>query len=172
MTGPIRAAVLTVSDKGSRGQRQDTSGPAIAELLTAVGARVDAYAVVPDELDRIADRLRAWADGGEIDLILTTGGTGLAPRDVTPEATVQVIERAAPGFAEAIRAEAVRRTPMGVLGRGVAGIRGRCLIINLPGSEKAVRESLAVVLPALSHAVETLRGEAGDHVAPEAKDAR
>lgn len=163
VTGPIRAAILTLSDKGSRGERADTSGPAIRELLEAGDARVQAYRVLPDEPDDIAACLQAWADGGEIDLILTTGGTGLAPRDRTPEATARVIERPAPGFAEAIRAESLRRTPMAVLGRGIAGIRGRCLIINLPGSEKAVRESMAVILPALPHAVETLRGEAGDH---------
>lgn len=167
MTGPIRAAVLTVSDRGSRGERRDTSGPAISEQLGTIGARVDAYQIVPDEAGVIAARLREWADSGAFDLVLTTGGTGLAPRDVTPEATAAVIQRPAPGFAEAIRAEALLHTRMGVLGRGTAGIRGRCLIINLPGSERAVRESMAVILEALPHAVETLRGEVLDHDVPE-----
>ncbi len=167
MTGPIRAAVLTVSDRGSRGERRDTSGPAIGEILQTIGIRVDAYHVVPDEADVIADQLREWADAGAYDLVLTTGGTGLAPRDVTPEATASVIQRPAPGFAEAIRAEALLHTPLGVLGRGTAGIRSRCLIINLPGSERAVRESMAVILEALPHAVETLRGEVLDHGVPD-----
>ena len=121
------------------------------------------YAVLPDELEGIAAALIAWADAGDLDLIVTTGGTGLAPRDVTPEATLRAVERLAPGLTELMRAEGLRHTPMAALSRAVAGVRGRTLIVNLPGSEKGVRESLAVLLPILPHAVETLRGAAGDH---------
>ena len=159
----MNVGVLTLSDKGSRGERQDTSGAAIGELLAPLGAVVQRYAVLPDDLDGIAAALAAWADAGGLDLIVTTGGTGLAPRDVTPEATLRVIERPAPGLAELMRAEGLRHTPMAALSRAVAGVRGRTLIVNLPGSEKGVRENLAVLLPILPHAVETLRGAAGDH---------
>lgn len=161
----IRAAILTVSDKASRGERMDTSGAVVRELLSSLDVIVVAYQVVPDEREQIEATLRQWADKEGIDLILTTGGTGLAPRDVTPEATVAVADRLVPGLAEAMRAASYTHTPMAMLSRAQAAIRGRTLIINLPGSEKAVRENLAVVLPVLPHAIETLRGEAGDHVA-------
>jgi len=161
----FRVGILTVSDKGSRAQRVDTSGAAIREELSGIDAQVDHYEVVPDEQDIIAVRLRAWADDDRLDLILTTGGTGLSPRDVTPEATLAVIDRAVPGMAEAMRQAGLRETPMAMLSRGVAGVRGRTLIVNLPGSERAVRQNLAQLLPVLPHALETLRGEAGDHVA-------
>ncbi|HXF51976.1 MAG TPA: MogA/MoaB family molybdenum cofactor biosynthesis protein [Dehalococcoidia bacterium] len=154
----IRAGILTTSDRGSRGERQDTSAVAIRELLDRIGAEVVRYQVVPDDREVIADRLCAWADSGEVDLILTTGGTGLAARDVTPEATRDAIDREAPGIAEAMRAEGMRHTPMAMLSRATAGVRGRCLIVNLPGSEKGARESLSAILPALPHAVELLRG--------------
>lgn len=154
----MNVAVLTLSDKGSRGERADTSGPAIEELLGPLGATVRRRAVLPDDVERIAQTLREWADAGDLDLIVTTGGTGLAPRDVTPEATLQVLDRPAPGLAEAMRAEGLRHTPMAMLSRAVAGARGRTLIVNLPGSEKGVRESLTVLLPVLPHAVATLRG--------------
>lgn len=161
----IRAGILTVSDKGARGERVDTSGAAIRELLATAGGAVERYEVVADEREEIAARLRAWADEGSLDLIVTTGGTGLGPRDVTPEATLEVIERAAPGLAEAMRAAGLRHTPMAMLTRAAAGVRGRCLIVNLPGSEKGARESLGAILPVLGHAVEMLRGEVGDHLA-------
>lgn len=158
-TMTIRVGILTTSDRGSRGEREDTSALAIRELLASVGATVVRYEVVPDEREAISGRLRAWADSGEVDLILTTGGTGLAPRDVTPEATRDILDREAPGIAEAMRAEGLRHTPMAMLSRATAGARGACLIINLPGSEKGARESLSAVLPALPHAVELLRGQ-------------
>jgi len=165
VSAALRVGVLTVSDKAARGERRDTSGPAIGELLATVGAAVQRHDVVPDEREQIAARLRAWADAGDLDLIVTSGGTGLAARDVTPEATLDVVERVVPGLAEAMRAEGLRHTPMAMLSRAVAGVRGRCLILNLPGSEKGVRESLGAVLAVLGHAAEMLRGEAGDHVA-------
>ena len=165
---PIRAAILTISDKASRGERVDTSGAAIAELLATIDAAVQRSEVVPDERDQIAATLRTWADSDELDLIVTTGGTGLGPRDVTPEATAEVIERPVPGLGELMRSAGIRHTPMAALSRGIAGVRGRCLIVNLPGSEKGVRESLSAVLDLLPHAVELLRGRVGDHTAPSA----
>ena len=159
----MRAGVLTISDKASKGERVDTSGAAIAELLGTIDASIDRTDVVPDEAPQISDTLRSWADSGEIDLIITTGGTGLSPRDVTPEATAEVIERPAPGLGELMRSEGLKHTPMAALSRGVAGVRGRCLIVNLPGSEKGVRESLMAVIDILPHAVEILRGGGGDH---------
>ncbi len=159
----ITVAILTVSDKGSRGEREDVSGDVIREMVQSIGAQVMDYAIVPDEREDISRKLISWVDGG-MDLVLSTGGTGLAPRDVTPEATLDVVDRLVPGIAEAMRAESLRKTPMAMLSRAVAGARGKCLIVNLPGSPKAVRECLEVVLPALPHAVATLRGEVGDHL--------
>lgn len=161
----FRAGILTVSDKGARGERRDTSGAAIRERLEDVGGSVERHEVVADEREEIGARLRAWADSGDLDLVVTTGGTGLTPRDVTPEATLDVVERQVPGLVEAMRAAGLRYTPMAMLSRAVAGVRGCCLIVNLPGSEKGVRESLEVILPVLDHALEMLWGEAGDHVA-------
>lgn len=161
----MNIGILTLSDKGARGDRVDTSGPAVAETLTPLGATVLRRAVLPDDQAGIASLLAAWADAGDLDLIVTTGGTGLAPRDVTPEATLAVVERLVPGLAELMRVEGLRHTPLAVLSRAVVGIRGRTLIVNLPGSERGVRQNLAVLLPLLPHAVETLRGEIGDHVA-------
>jgi molybdenum cofactor synthesis domain-containing protein len=158
----MNVGVLTLSDKGARGEREDTSGAAVRELLAPLGAAVRRYQVIPDELEGIVATLSAWADAGDLDLIVTTGGTGLAPRDVTPEATLRVVERLAPGLAELMRAEGLRHTPMAALSRAVAGVRGRTLIINLPGSERGVRENLAVLLPILPHAIATLRGST-DH---------
>jgi len=154
--------ILTVSDKGSRGEREDESGRAIKETLASLDANLVKYDVVPDEREVISGKLIEWVDEEGIDLILTTGGTGLTPRDVTPEATLAVVDRLAPGFVEAMRAESLKVTPTAMLSRAVCGIRGRSLIINLPGSPKAVRECLGVILPALPHAIETLRGEAGE----------
>lgn len=154
----IAAAVLTVSDRSSRGERADESGRVIQELLQSMGAKIEEYRIVPDEQDIIAQNLKDLSDNVGVELIITTGGTGLGPRDVTPEATLEVIDKRIPGFEEAMRAESIRVTPHGMLSRAVAGLRGRTVIINLPGSPKAVRETLSVVLPALPHAVELIRG--------------
>jgi molybdopterin adenylyltransferase len=155
------AGVLTVSDKGSRGQRVDESGRVIKEALTSLGAGGIEYAVVPDERQAISDRLREWSDAG-VALVLTTGGTGLTPRDVTPEATLDVVDRVAPGFAEAMRAYGMKQTPTAMLSRAVAGVRKKTLIINMPGSPKAVKECLEAILPALPHAIETVTGQASE----------
>ena len=157
----IRAAILTVSDRAHCGEYRDLSGPAMRELLTAHGVDVGQESIVPDERSVIATTLQEWADRADLDLILTTGGTGFAPRDVTPEATMDVIERGAPGLVEAMRAASLRITPHAMLSRAVAGIRGTTLIVNLPGSPKAVRENLETILPALPHAVELLQGSKG-----------
>ena len=156
----MRTAVLTISTSVSEGRAEDTSGPLLASLADEAGADVVAVEVLPDDQAIIEVRLRHHADVG-CDLVFTTGGTGFTPDDVTPEATRAVIDRDAPGFAEAIRANAVRHTPMGILTRGVSGIAGRTLIVNFPGSPKAVRESFPVVAPTLSHVVETLRSSGG-----------
>lgn len=158
----FNVGILTVSDKGSQGKREDKSGETIREIFTQMDACVVDYAIVPDEKELIKKKLVEWADGGKIDLVVTTGGTGLAPRDVTPEATLDVIDRIAPGFAEVMRAESLKKTPHAMLSRAVAGTRKKTLIINLPGSPKAVRECLDAIMPALSHAIETLRGEASE----------
>jgi molybdopterin adenylyltransferase len=154
--------ILTISDKGSRGERQDKSGEAIREILPSIDARIVNYEIVPDEKELIVKKLMKWVDEYNLDVLITTGGTGLTPRDVTPEATLAVVDRIVPGIAEAMRAESLKKTPMAMLSRAVVGTRGKCLIINLPGSPKAVRECLEVVLPALPHAVETLKGQAGE----------
>ena len=156
----MRTAVLTISTSVSEGRAEDTSGPLLASLADEAGADVVAVEVLPDDQAIIEVRLRHHADVG-CDLVFTTGGTGFTPDDVTPEATRAVIDRDAPGFAEAIRANALRHTPMGILTRGVSGIAGRTLIVNFPGSPKAVRESFPVVAPTLSHVVETLRSSGG-----------
>jgi molybdenum cofactor synthesis domain-containing protein len=156
------AGILTISDKGSKGERQDRSGEAIREILSGMDARIVNYDIVPDEKELIIEKLVKWADEDNLDVVITTGGTGLTPRDVTPEATLAVVDRIVPGFAEAMRAESLKKTPHAMLSRAVVGTRGKCLIINLPGSPRAVRECLQVILPALPHAVETLKGEAGE----------
>ena len=158
----MKVGILTVSDRSSRGERADTSGEVIAEVMARHGATMTTYAIVPDEQALISRRLVEWADSGAIDLILTTGGTGLGPRDVTPEATLAVVDRVVPGLAEAMRAESLTKTPHAMLSRAVCGARGTCLIVNLPGSPKAVRECLGTILPALPHAVDTLRGRVAD----------
>jgi len=159
--------ILTISDKGWRGERQDKSGEVIREILSGIGAQIANYDIVPDENELIAEKLVKWADEDGVDIIITTGGTGLSPRDITPEATLLVVDRIVPGFAEAMRAESLKKTPHAMLSRAVAGTRGSSLIINLPGSPKAVRECLEVVLPALPHAIETLKGQASECGTPE-----
>jgi molybdopterin adenylyltransferase len=158
MATTIRAAVITVSDACSRGERQDDSGMALVELLRASGAEVVETRILSDDLAPLVQQLQEIASSGDVNLILTTGGTGLGPRDNTPEATRLVIEREAPGIAEAMRAESLKATPMAMISRGVAGVASGTLIINLPGSPKAVKESFAVIQPVLSHAVDLLAG--------------
>jgi molybdopterin adenylyltransferase len=154
--------ILTISDKGSRGERQDKSGEVIREILSPMDVHIANYNIVPDEKELIVEKLVKWADEDALDVVITTGGTGLTPRDVTPEATLAVVDRIVPGFAEAMRAESLKKTPHAMLSRAVVGTRGKCLIINLPGSPKAVHECLEVILPALPHAVETLKGQADE----------
>jgi len=158
----LRVGVLTISDRGARGEREDGNYQTIREMMTGIGAQMAHYEVIPDEKGVIRDRLIALADDLHLDLVLTNGGTGLAPRDVTPDATLEVIDKEVPGMAEAMRLEGLKKLPLAMISRAVAGIRGRTLIINLPGSPKGVRENLAVVLPALPHAIDKLRGSEED----------
>lgn len=152
----IRFGILTLSDRSSRGERADSSGPALTSLIEAEGWLVVKQALLPDDLATIQERLISWSEDTEIDVILTTGGTGFSPRDVTPEATRAVIEREAPGLAEAMRAASLRVTPHAMLSRVVTGIRGKTLIVNLPGSPKGAVENLQVILPVIPHAVQLL----------------
>ncbi|MDE2988414.1 MAG: MogA/MoaB family molybdenum cofactor biosynthesis protein [Chloroflexota bacterium] len=152
------AAVLTLSDQGAAGRREDTSGPAIRERLAELGIAIGDHAIQSDDSDAIVARLREWVAQG-LDLIVTTGGTGFGPRDNTPEATKRVIEREAPGLAELMRAEGLSKTPMAALSRGICGIAGSTLIINLPGSERAVRENLDALAPVLPHALQLIAGD-------------
>ena len=156
----MRIAILTVSDRSSRGERPDTSGPALVEAVEAQGWKVAATHILPDEQAQVAAQLATWADSGEVDVILTSGGTGFSGRDVTPEATTAVIERPAPGLAEAMRAASLQITPHAMLSRAMAGIRGRTLIVNLPGSPRGAVENLAVITAVLPHAVALLRDDA------------
>ena len=162
----FRVGILTVSDKGHAGERHDTAGPELGRLLDPGCFTVAAAAIVPDEPEAIAAQLTAWSDADGLDLILTTGGTGLSPRDTTPEATLAVAQRLVPGIPEAMRAAGLAITPHAMLSRGVAVIRGRTLIINLPGSPKGARENLAAVLAALPHALEKLGGSPAECGAP------
>ncbi|NLC77812.1 MAG: molybdopterin adenylyltransferase [Clostridia bacterium] len=158
----VKVGIITVSDKGSQGEREDKAGPLIRQMITEQGWEVTASDIIPDEQHLIEGKLMEYADQLALDLVLTTGGTGFAERDVTPEATLAVIEKQAPGLAEAMRLESLKVTPMAMLSRATAGIRGQTLIVNLPGSPKAVRECLNVILPALDHGIEILKGSAGE----------
>ena len=153
----ITVAVLTMSDKGSKGEREDLSGPLIKDMLKSIDAEVKHYDILPDEKELIKEKLIKYSK--EVDLIITTGGTGLSPRDVTPEATLEVIDRQVPGIAEAMRSEGLKKTSRSMLSRAVAGVKGRSLIINLPGSPKAVKENLAVILDVIPHAIEKIKGD-------------
>jgi molybdenum cofactor synthesis domain-containing protein len=162
----LKAGILTVSDRSSRGEREDASGPALSRWLEKRGVKTGRLEIVPDEGDRIAAVLRNWADEEEFELILTTGGTGLSPRDVTPEATLKVVERTIPGFGERMRSRSLEKTPMAILSRAVAGVRKRSLIINLPGSPKGAVENLEAVWDAVPHAVEKIRGDESECAPP------
>lgn len=166
----LRFGILTVSDRSSRGERPDTSGPALIEQVGKYGWQVVWDDIVPDDAKILAETLTQWVDGGQLDVILTTGGTGFSPRDVTPEATLAVVERQAPGLAEAMRTESLKITPHAMLSRAVAGIRGRTLIVNLPGSPKAACENLGFIAAVLPHAVQLLQedqqAEAGHQLKP------
>ncbi len=153
----ITVAVLTLSDKGSKGERTDTSGPLIQDMLKSIDAEVKFYDILPDEKELIKKKLIEYSE--KVDLILTTGGTGLSPRDVTPEATLEVIDRQVPGIAEAMRSEGLKKTSRAMLSRAVAGVRGSSLIVNLPGSPKAVKENLQVILEVIPHAIEKIKGD-------------
>jgi len=156
----ITAAILTMSDKGSRGERKDASGPAIEEYISRIGASVEYYEVIPDEKSLIKEKLVQYSK--KVDIILTTGGTGLSPRDVTPDATLEVIDREVPGIAEAMRSEGMKKTDRAMLSRAVAGVREKTLIINLPGSPKAIGESLSAVIDVIPHAIEKIKGSTAD----------
>lgn len=157
-----RVRIITVSDKGSRGERVDTSGPALKKMMEGQGFIVNDVVVVPDEIDEIADMLKTAVDVEKADVVITTGGTGLSPRDVTPEATRVVIDRDLPGFAEVMRSESYKITPHAIISRAVAGIRGTSIIINLPGSERAAVENLGFVIKAIPHALAKLKGDPAD----------
>lgn len=158
----MKAAVLILSDKGAAGKREDLSGPALRDWLSLKQVETSRYEMIPDDYDTIISTLTRWADEGFCQLIITCGGTGVSPRDVTPEATLQVVDRILPGFGELMRAESLKITPMAILSRAMAGIRGQCLIINLPGSPKAAIENLEAVWAAIPHGVDKICGDKGD----------
>jgi molybdopterin adenylyltransferase len=162
MGGSFKAGVLTISDKGSRGERVDESGKTAAEMLKAAGFDPVEMKIVPDNIMKIAETLIDWADKRKLSLIVTSGGTGLSPTDLTPQAMKEVIDYEVPGIAEAMRAESLKKTPHAMLSRAVAGVRGACLIINLPGSPRGVLENLSVVIPALTHGLSKLAGDPSD----------
>ena len=157
----MKVSVLTVSDRSSRGEREDKSGPLLKDLVLAQGWELVDYQIVSDQQSEIEDVLRDWADFGDVSLILTTGGTGFSPRDQVPEATLNVVDRVAPGIAEAMRSASLKITPHAMLSRAVAGIRGHALIVNLPGSPKAAKENFKIILPALPHAVQLISNDPG-----------
>ena len=158
----IKVGILTVSDKGSQGEREDLSGKKIKEIVSEIGGKVKYYKIIPDEQELIKKELIKAVDNIHLDLIFTTGGTGLAKRDVTPDATSEVIEKIVPGISEMIRSESFKKTNRAILSRAISGIRGECLIINLPGSPKGVKESLEIILEALPHGVDILKGQASE----------
>ena len=166
MDRTFMAGVLTVSDKGSKGLREDESGQVVAQALEKAGFEVVKREIVPDDRERIAHTLKEWSDKEGLDLVVTSGGTGLSPTDVTPQAMEQVIDFQVPGMAEAMRAESLRKTPHAMLSRAMAGVRKSCLIINLPGSPRGARENLTVVLPALNHGLSKLSGDTTDCAVP------
>lgn len=166
MEKAFRAGVLTISDKGSQGLRIDESGKVAAQILEAEGFVIVRQEIVPDKQQTIADTLANWADSGDVVLILTSGGTGLSPSDVTPQAMEQILDYQVPGMAEAMRAESLKKTPHAMISRAMAGVRKSCLIINLPGSPRSVKENLAVVLPALKHGLSKLGGDPSDCATP------
>ncbi len=158
----IKVGILTVSDKGSQGEREDLSGKKIKEIVSEIGGKVKYYKIIPDEQELIKKELIKAVDNIHLDLIFTTGGTGLAKRDVTPDATSEVIEKIVPGISEVIRSESFKKTNRAILSRAISGIRGECLIINLPGSPKGVKESLEIILEALPHGIDILKGQASE----------
>ena len=160
------AGILTVSDKGSKGEREDVSGKEIKEIIKDLPAKISFYEIIPDEKDIIKKKLIEFADVKELDLIITTGGTGVSPRDVTPDATLEVIEKEIPGMAEAMRMESLKKTPHAMISRAVVGIRKRSLIINLPGSPRGARENLAILLPSLPHALAKIKGDPSECAVP------
>lgn len=166
MESTFRAGVLTISDKGSQGLREDESGRVAVRILEEEGFLVAEKEIIPDDQGLIEKSLASWADGGSLDLIVTSGGTGLSPTDVTPQAMAEIIDFQVPGMAEAMRAESLLKTPHAMISRAMAGVRGRCLIINLPGSPRGVKENLNVVLPALKHALAKLGGDTTDCATP------
>ena len=157
-----QAAILTISERGFRGERADGSGPAVGDILQKAGFSIAYSEVLPDDKPAIAERLRQLADQSCLDLVVTTGGTGVSPQDVTPDATLEVIHRQIPGMAEAMRAGSLHKTPHAMLSRAVVGVRGQTLIINLPGSVRGARENLVIVLPALEHALDKIQGDASE----------
>ncbi|TZE83126.1 MogA/MoaB family molybdenum cofactor biosynthesis protein [Calorimonas adulescens] len=160
----IKVGIITISDKGSKGERVDESGPAIMEMISSINGEVSDYTIVPDDVDKIQAEIIRMVDEKHLDLVLTTGGTGLSPRDVTPEATRGVIEKEIPGLTEAMRMKTMEKTPAAILSRAVAGTRKGSIIVNLPGSVRAVRENLEIILPVLPHGLEILQGRMGDHM--------
>ena len=160
------AGIITVSDKGSQGKREDLSGPAIAKMLAGAAIEIQKTLIIPDETDQIQNAIINFADVEKLDLILTTGGTGVTPRDLTPDATLKVIDKQIPGMAEAMRHQSMLITPHAMISRAVAGIRGKSLIINLPGSPKGAKENLSVILPALKHAIEKIKGDDSECASP------
>jgi molybdopterin adenylyltransferase len=155
----IRAGIITVSDRSSQGIREDSSGPVLVAILADAAIDVCKSLIIPDEKNQIKKAIKKFADIESLDLILTTGGTGVSPRDVTPDATLEVIDKEIPGMAEAMRHQSINITPYAMISRAIAGIRGRCLIVNLPGSPKGAKENLAVILPALKHTIEKIKGD-------------
>lgn len=166
----IRVGIITASDKGSRGEREDRSGQVLQEIVTARGWEVKHYVVLPDERDQLANQMASWCDDYEVDLILTTGGTGFSKRDCTPEATSDIIEKEAPGIPEAMRYYSLQITPRAMLSRSKAGIRKDTLIINLPGSPKAVKENMEAIIDTLTHAIGIIQGSSSECAMPETRD--